>query len=457
MLILIANYIIVLAVVVIILGMINAFRVYVSVKFLKEKNVALQRSQTDNDGNWPVIIIMIPALREGETIRRTIQTFARIHYPKIKLKVVVVTTEREFEGNFNQNKNTITIAKKQIDDLNSSNQYESFHLIHYPYKQGVKADQLNYAIGQLQILLPDYFNDRTYLGVYDADSVTPENTLEMLAKDATMNDYPNIYQQPTSYFNNYNILPSNLNGLFSKSFSWLQSAFAIYHEANLFITQEGNTKKIIKTGYCVGHGMFVRWPFLKRIGLFPTPIEDTRLGHIASYLGEKIKVLPAFDSADVTVGIVSQIKQASVWFIGEAFVVEDLKVAKKIMPNLSPWSIWLVIYKIYRNTVWITRAFLLYIIILVLIMTNNYIWAFLAGFSYLYLPVFIMYLNMSTIQTMTAKHYQKFFRNIFQTIGVILVIPIEFFIMSLGPLLGLFKFLVYRITRQNLYLPKTER
>lgn len=454
---LIINYVFVLAIITILLGAVNAFRVHASVKFLKKQNAVLHCSQVDDINNWPVIIIMIPVLREGEIIRRTIQTFVRINYPKIKLKVVVVTTEREFEGDFDKNKNTITIAKKQIDDLNSANQQELFHLIHYPYQQGVKADQLNYAIGQLQILLPNYFNDRTYIGVYDADSVTPENTLEMLAKDATMNNYPNIYQQPTFYFNNYKILPSNLNGLLSRSFSWLQSAFAIYHEANLFITQEGNTKKIIKTGYCVGHGMFIRWSFLKRIGLFPTPIEDTRLGHIASYLGEKIKILPAFDSADVTVGVMSQIKQASVWFTGEAFVAEDLKVAKKIMPNLSMRSIWLVMYKIYRNTVWITRAFLLYIIILVLIMTNNYIWAFFAGFSYLYLPVFIVYLNMPTIQTMTTKHYQKFYRNIFQTVGVILVVPIEFFIMSLGPLLGLFKFLAYRITRQNLYLPKTER
>lgn len=454
---LITNYIFFISAIVIFVGIVNAARLHVSVRYLKRQRAVLQRAQIDESDNWPLIIILIPALREGAVVGQTLQSFADIRYPRTKLRIIVVTTEREFEGSFNNKKNTITIAKEKIEELNAANQHKFLHHIHYPYRHGAKAYQLNYAIAQLQILLPNYFADQTYIGVYDADSITPDNTLEMLAKDAVMHGYPSIYQQPTFYFNNYKTLPLNFNGLLSKSFSWLQSAFALYHEANLFITQWENKKELTRMEYCVGHGMFVRWPLLRRIGLFPTPIEDTRLGHIASYIGEKIKILPAFDSVNVATGTRPQIKQFSVWFTGEAFVIEDLKIAGRIMPDSSPRMAWLAIYKIYRNTVWVTRAFLLFAIIIMLIITHNYLLAFLTVFSYLYLPLLVLYLDMPAIQALTAKGQQKFYRNIFQTVGVVLVAPIEFLIMSIGPLFGLFNFLAHRLARRNLYLPKTER
>lgn len=453
----ITNYIFIISAIIIFSGIINAIRLHISVRHLKKQHAALQRAQIHESDSWPNIIILIPVLREGEVIGQTLHFFSHLSYPKAKLKIAVVTTEREFESAFDDRKDTVTTAREKINELNTTNQDQLFYHIHYPNRHGAKADQLNYAIEQLRILLPNYFNNQTYIGVYDADSITPDNTLEILAKDATMNGYPNIYQQPTFYFNNYKTLPLNLNGLLSKSFSWLQSAFSLYHEANMFIAQFGDKKRLTRMEYCVGHGMFVRWPFLKRVGLFPTPIEDTRLGHIASYIGEKIKTLPVFDSVDVTTGIKSQIKQFSVWFTGEAFVIEDLKIARKILPDLSPRQIWLAIYKIYRNIVWITRAFLLFTVITMLIITHNYLFACLTVFSYLYLPMLVMYLDMPSIQTLTAKGRQKFYRNIFQTIGIVLVAPIEFLIMSTGPAVGLFNFLAHRITKRNLYLPKTKR
>ncbi len=454
---LITNYIFLVSAITIFFGVVNAVRLHTSVRHLKRQRARFEREQIDESSGWPNIIILIPVLREGMVVKQALQSFSRLRYPKTKLKIVVVTTEREFEGSFDDKKNTIAIARNKINELNAGNQYESFLHIHYPHRQGVKADQLNYAVSQLRILLPDYFSDQTYIGLYDADSVTADNTLEVLATDAVTYKYPNIYQQPTFYFNNYSTLPSNFGGLLSKSFSWLQSAFALYHEADLFISQSKRKSGLTRMEYCIGHGMFVRWPFLKSIGLFPTPIEDTRLGHIASYLGEKVKILPAFNSVDVTIGIRSQIKQFSVWFTGEAFILEDLKIARKITPRLSFRVIWLATYKIYRNTAWIARAFLLFAAIIILIIIHYYFLAFLTGFLYLYLPLIVMRLDMPDIQKLTAGGRQRLYRSLLQTIGMILVAPIEFLIMSIGPLLGLFNFLAYRIGSRTLYLPKTER
>lgn len=449
-------YIIIASLALITCGIINAVRLRASVKYIVRQNTDLQNNNAGETKIWPRVILLLPALREGDLIGETLERFARIHYPKNKLKIVIVTTEKEFENNFAEERNTITVAQETIRQLNAS--HDLFVHVHYPHKQGTKADQLNYAIEKLKNILPDYFADTTYVGVYDADSVTPDNTLELLAKDAAANKFPNIYQQPTFYFNNYRDIPPNFPGLLAKSFSWLQSAFALYHEANLFITERESKKRLGKMEYCIGHGMFVRWPFLKRIGLFPSPLEDTRLGHIASCLGEKIKILPAFDNARVAIGVWRQIKQFSVWFTGEAFVAEDLKIARRIMPKIPSAGIRLAVYKIYRNIVWIVRAPLLWAITITLIATHNYLLALLVNLFYLYLPLATLYFNMPVIQTTVAdNHRQKFYGDVPEAAGIILAAPIEFLIMSIGPSLGLYRFLMHRFFHKPLHLPKTER
>jgi hypothetical protein len=112
-----------------------------------------------------------------------------------------------------------------------------FMHLHYPDVHGVKSDQLNFALLKLQEAFPERFSNRTYIGLYDADSVTPPDVLETLARRANLERYPNLYQQPTWYFKNYSRLPNSVAGRLAGSFAWLQSAFALYHEAYLIIDQ----------------------------------------------------------------------------------------------------------------------------------------------------------------------------------------------------------------------------
>ena len=188
--ILITNYIFIISAVIIFFGIVNAVRLHFSVRHLKKQYAILQCAQIDKSNSWPNIIILIPVLRESEVIGQTLQFFSRLRYPRMKLRIAVITTEREFENDFDDKKNTITITREKIKEFNTQNQNQLFHHIHYLNRHGVKADQLNYAIEQLQILLPNYFNSQTYIGVYDVDSIIPNNTLEVLIKDAIKVNIP---------------------------------------------------------------------------------------------------------------------------------------------------------------------------------------------------------------------------------------------------------------------------
>lgn len=118
--ILITNYIFIISAVIIFSGIVNALRLHISVRHLGKQHTALQRAQIHESDSWPNIIILIPALREGETIRQVLQFFSHLRYPRTKLKIVVVTTEREFESAFNSKKNTVSIAEEKINELNTA-------------------------------------------------------------------------------------------------------------------------------------------------------------------------------------------------------------------------------------------------------------------------------------------------------------------------------------------------
>lgn len=402
----------------------------------------------------PNICILLPVLREEKIINAALQNFSRMHYPKEKLKIVVVTTEREFE-NGHIHPNSIEETQVELPKLNAACGYEKFLHIHYPFQTGVKSDQLNYALAELEHLSPAFFDEKTYIGVYDIDSTIPADTLALLASDATQNDFPNIYQQPSLYFKNFNVHDNGIHGFLSRGFSFLQTTYAFSYENYNFLKQSELLKKNAfflryTMRYCIGHGLFVRRDYLKRLGLFPTPIEDTRLGHIISYLKEDIRLLPVFDTIGVAHGIRESIRQASVWFWGEALFVEDIKIARKVMPVDPLFGCWLMFYKTYRNALWIFRGPVFALLFLWTLATGHFLLALMTLLS-IFIPIICFYSKMKLWETMSEKRFYTFRT---RDLALILFIPLEFVVMSMGPLLGFFKFSLWRLTKK---LPETYR
>lgn len=414
----------------------------------------LQKSPAPAPDLFPNICIFLPVLREEKTIAAALQIFSQIRYPKEKLKIVVVTTEREFE-NGHIHPNSIEETRIELPKLNAACGHEKFLHIHYPFRTGVKSDQLNYALMELEHLFPTFFDEKTYIGVYDIDSTIPADTLALLASDAIQNDFPNVYQQPSLYFKNFDVHENGIRGSLAHSFSFLQTTYASSYENYNFLKQSELIKKDAfffryTMRYCIGHGLFVRRDYLKRLGSFPTPIEDTRLGHVISYLKEDIRLLPIFDTVGVAQGVWESIRQASVWFWGEVLFVEDIKIARRVGQVNPLFGCWLMAYKAYRNTLWIFKGPVFALVFLWTLATGHFLLASMTLFS-IFIPIIFFHSKMRLWETMAEKRFYKFKT---KDLTLIIFIPLELILMSMGPLLGFFKFFIWRITKR---LPKTYR
>jgi hypothetical protein len=423
---------------------------------LSEHLKTLKRGFYAPENSFPNIILIVPVFREEKILKKALQNFSSLQYPSKKLKIVIVTTEREFEhGPIYPN--SVEKTRTEIPILNTMCGYEKFIHIHYPLKNGVKSDQLNYAITELERTHHTFFSERTYIGIYDIDSRVSKDTLMLLASDSINNEFPDVYQQPSLYFNNFRS-HKNLNGFLSNSFSFIQTAYALSYETYNFLKQS----TLIKTNapffrykmrYCIGHGLFVRWPYLKRLNLFPTPIEDTRLGHIISYLKEDIRILPVFDNAGVAKGIWESIMQTSTWFLGEALFIEDLKIARKIKPIRGFFGFWLIVYKTYRNALWILKGPMFLTLLILFFITGHFLLAGAIIFS-VFFPILSFCITAKIYRTKTEETFYKFkIRDIF----LVLFIPIEFILMSLGPTMGFFRFCMWRIIKKQPILYRTEK
>lgn len=414
-----------------------------------------------NNKDFANFIILIPVLREQKVIKETLALFSSLNYNLNKLKVVVVTTQREItEMNFHRDQlmpSTIEITKNNIVLLNKKLGKKVFYHIHYPYNQGVKSDQLNYALKELLIKDPKiYKNKSLYIGIYDADSKINANVLKILSNDAIKNNLPLVYQQPTVYFKNFNKLPNTINGLFMKSFALWQTRYALGYEIPMFLDSTGNSRRLLKKmQYCIGHGLFIRADFLKKINFFPTPIEDTRIGHIFSYLGQEIRLLPSFESVEVTNKLSRLIKQTSIWFIGENYIVKDFKIANKIKNIINIRSFFLIIYKSFKNLLWATEGLVFITITIVGLLLPNKIpfLIFLFGMiSYFYLSAFYLLAKHEQLEKIT-NGLINFKPTKVDFLFNILFLPLNGFLLFLGPQLAIFRLI---FIRKNI-LPKTER
>src|SRR3990167_11194391 len=79
---------------IIFLGLLNSFKVYYSISYLK-KRYGLLASRMPS--YYPNIFILMPVLRESGVIESAVENLSELKYPEEKLRIVVITTDREYE------------------------------------------------------------------------------------------------------------------------------------------------------------------------------------------------------------------------------------------------------------------------------------------------------------------------------------------------------------------------
>lgn len=184
--------------------------------------------------------------------------------------------------------------------------------LHYPHVRGNKASQMNYALDTLRERGAFDDPERTYVGVYDADSRPHPLALVSLAVAAAEERAPAFQQYPI-----YLDGTARTTSLMENE-AWLQSARSVCVEyagqlaVNAAIERgvEGRTFT-----YCIGHGEFLRADWLLRMR-FPErqAIDDLPTGIALSLARMKIVPLPFFDFCTVPHGIFDFIRQTGTWF-----------------------------------------------------------------------------------------------------------------------------------------------
>jgi cellulose synthase/poly-beta-1,6-N-acetylglucosamine synthase-like glycosyltransferase len=285
-------------------------------RFYKQEN---KRNQQDGL-NHPAVIVVIPVLREQNTIAETISYFSSLLYPA--LHIVVVTTAREVTAEGTTT--TIDIVRELASRFH-------FNWAHFPSSAGTKADQLNYVITRFAELFPTLDARRSFFAFYDADSRPHSETFDHFAR--VHSDYPerNIFQQSSIFYENFARLgtsaSSKIQTAFLQAQAMLQTRFTLGYEVPRFINQLSfynkklNWRALLGSftyAHCVGHGLFVRASFLQKVGFPNEAMEDMFYGFVLNCLNEPITPIPLLTNSEMPTQLKTLFYQRSRWFLGPA-------------------------------------------------------------------------------------------------------------------------------------------
>lgn len=315
-----------------------------SIRWLQKKQKEFQstfRKITVDDP--PFLILLLPVLREERELPGLLQHLSAVKYPANKIQIVVITTEKEeFEAKSLDGQNrqsTISVAKEMVENKNLELGKQIFLHFHYPQIVGKKADQLNFALQEIDRLYLAPSADKTFIGVYDADSRPDVRTFEFIAWDVANSiqqkeTMPQAYQQIPLYFKNFHTLARTFEGWLLRLEALYQTRWALGYEIPNYRSQTLLLNSSLRVSsfwnsrlcYLIGHGCFLRLDIIRQVGSFPTysPAEDLTLGNILSLLGIPIKTIPFFDLCEVPESLSILFHQSRVWFATSMTIFETI-------------------------------------------------------------------------------------------------------------------------------------
>ena len=216
----------------------------------------------------------------------------------------------------------------------------------------------------------------------------------------------NIFQQVSSYCNNLNNL-SGINKILSTSDALTQTKWALGFEYQLYLLYSKmiKSKKLRPLVYCVGHGLYVRSSFLKKISGFPeiNNNDDLSFGYLSSVLGETILPIPSLDKCNISFDYKETISQYRFWSRGSNLYYGDINYyqeAFKIKLSKKQKMIFLI-QGFLRNFLWAWRGTLWVIITIVSIILNNIpliVFCFIGLLFYTILPQIIVYFELEKLE-----------------------------------------------------------
>ena len=278
-------------------------------KFLKEE---VEFNGIADEKN---IIILIPVLREQNVIINTIKHFLKMKLHNINLHLIIAGTKRERK---NIEISTVDIVQEWINECGQ----DLPDNIHVDYCEaddevGDRATQLNFAINyafnKMKISRIDC------IGVYDADSLPSESTLQEVMYNFSAEADLCACQQPVHFSMAANKMAINKENPILIANALYQSTWTAISELPMWLKYyKHDGKKLSKRHlYLIGHGEFLTQSIYDEFHFPEYEVTDgIQLGYRLGMSNKKVKPLHEFCNDDVPHKVSALIKQHMRWFGG---------------------------------------------------------------------------------------------------------------------------------------------
>lgn len=394
----------------------NIFKTYI----VKRKINSIKISKNNNFLNCKILII-IPCLREQTVIKDTIDYFLNLINDKDNVELIIVTTEKEkYEQLLCKQENTDTTFDV-VNQYINENKITKVKLFHYPYKDGIMADQLNYVMNQYK----NQNGKKVYFSIYNADSRPNLDTINSVLNVIKSQDYPKIIQQ-------YSYAFSNLNSL-----SFIMRGFALYQsnfEIKYGLVNALTFPDLLYT-YVVGHGLYIRLDILKEIGGFDNKFwcEDIYMSSIIRNRDIKITPVLSLENMETPKSLSVLIKQNANWFKTSnqwiKMIKSNLKQDKKISNSCKNW----LFQRVRMNLSWLLLPFFIILTFLISMYYKNITLIITSIFSYAFMQICTYISTLKIIEKMENKKINS-------KLNLIFAVCISTFISNLGPFYSILNF-----------------
>lgn len=257
--------------------------------------------------------------------------------------------------------------------------HNKFVHLHYPETKGGKPEQLNYALQYIEQMIKDkkVEQDRCFIGVYDFDARPDRRTgkeLEklFLARIHTKKEMPSMIQQiQLPYSNLVSFDKKSLEGMLlrSNAIMYLRRALGIeyykFQKMNqIFHKPLCSAVNVLRrpVTYGIGSGMYVSYNALKRIGDFPTPMEDLATGYRISMLGEEMIPLNSLNMMEAYDSYKQMSNSGSISFRGAFRIIKDYQIMLELdkANNLNKAEKFALVVKEWgESTIWMVGNIIL--------------------------------------------------------------------------------------------------
>lgn len=329
------------------------------------------------------LYLIVPVLNEQRIIEETYMHFRDIVNQFEKVYVVYVTTEKEGPCSI-----TTYEMIKRLMEADVCN--KKIYLFHYPYKKGVMAHQLNYAIDQLEKINPSL---NFWIGIYNADSRISVSTIDYIINNINQKDcLHKCFQQYSWYITKSNKSHDILNSaaLWQTRWTLVFELARVRFQAALDSAKLPDSIYSIleKMNYVIGHGLYIKVIDLKTLGGFPedTINEDACLGYLLNCNNIKIIPIPFLEKAESPNRVSIYIKQQTTWFNGPWYAFQYWKCKMKAQGKNNVRYL-LLAFKLFLHALYWLLAPILLLFICPICITNLYQLGLWIGTVLLYLPI----------------------------------------------------------------------